>query len=501
MTETDHKQDENALIAERRRKLEALRELGNPFPNDFRRNALADELHQSYGSHDDEHLREENVHVAVSGRMMAKRVMGKASFIKLQDRTGQIQIFLERDRLADGAYAAFKKWDVGDILGATGSLFKTKTGELTVMADEVRLLTKSLRPLPEKFHGLHDQETRYRRRYVDLIMNEESREVFRRRSEIIAYIRAFLDSQDYLEVETPMMQTTPGGAIAKPFKTHHNALDMELYLRVAPELNLKRLTVGGFERVYEINRNFRNEGVSTQHNPEFTMLELYRAYADYEDLIVMVEALLRGMAESVTGDPVVHYQGETFDFSQPFVRMTVQEVILKFNPGIDSSRLRDRDYLVGVASKLGVKVEDNYGSGKLQIEIFEKTGENQLRRPTFVTRYPTEVSPLSRRSDADPFVTDRFELFIGGREIANGFSELNDPEDQEERFRAQAANRQAGDEEAMLYDADYIRALEYGLPPTAGLGLGIDRLVMLLTDSPSIRDVLLFPHMRPEVFD
>jgi lysyl-tRNA synthetase class 2 len=332
-------------------------------------------------------------------------------------------------------------------------------------------------------------------------MNEDSRDVFRKRSAVIAYIRAFLDSQDYLEVETPMMQTTAGGAIARPFTTHHNALDMSLFLRVAPELNLKRLTVGGFERVYEINRNFRNEGVSTQHNPEFTMLELYRAYADYEDLIVMIEALLKGMSQSVLGTEQVNYQGESYDFSKPFARMTVEEVVQKFNPEIDSSRLRDRDYLVGVAEKLGIKIEDNYGSGKLLIEIFEKTGEEQLRQPTFVTQYPTEVSPLSRRNDEDPFVTDRFELFIGGREIANGFSELNDSEDQEERFRAQAANREAGDDEALQYDADYIRALEYGLPPTAGLGLGIDRLVMLLTDSPSIRDVLLFPHMRPEVLE
>ena len=497
----DSKKEENALIAERRRKLDALREEGNPFPNEFRRNALADELHHSYGQHEDEHLRDEDIHVSVSGRMMVKRVMGKASFIKLQDRTGQIQLRLERDTLRDGLYQAFKKWDVGDILGGTGTLFKTKTGELTVLADDVQLLTKSLRPLPEKFHGLHDQEIRYRRRYLDLIMNEDSRAVFRQRSAIIAYIRAFLDSQDYLEVETPMMQSTPGGAIARPFKTHHNALDMELFLRVAPELNLKRLTVGGFERVYEINRNFRNEGVSTQHNPEFTMLELYRAYADYEDLIVMIEALLKGMSQSLLDTSLVTYQDETYDFAKPFERVTVEEVIQRYNPAIDRSRIRDREYLADVAGELGIKVESNYGSGKLQIEIFEKTGEHQLRQPTFVTKYPTEVSPLSRKNDRDPFVTDRFELFIGGREIANGFSELNDPEDQEERFRAQAENRTAGDDEALVYDADYIRALEYGLPPTAGLGLGIDRLVMLLTNSPSIRDVLLFPHMRPEILD
>ncbi len=493
--------EENKLIAERRAKLDGLREAGNPFPNDFRRNALADELLMTYGQHSGEHLVEEAVEVSVAGRMMVKRVMGKASFIKLADRSGQIQVRLERDRLPEGVYAGFKKWDVGDIVGARGKLFKTQTGELTVMADEVRLLTKSLRPLPEKFHGLADMETRYRQRYVDLVMNESSRKVFRRRSAIVAYIRAFLDAQDYLEVETPMMQTTPGGAIARPFTTHHNALDMQLYLRIAPELNLKRLIVGGFERVYEINRNFRNEGVSTQHNPEFTMLELYRAYAEYTDLMDMTEALLHGMADAVLGTTRVDYQGETFDFGSQFPRKTVEEVILEFNPDLDAEKLRDRDYLVGVCGKLGIPVKDSYGPGKLQIEIFEKTGEEHLRQPTFVIRYPTEVSPLSRKNDADPFVTDRFEFFIAGREIANGFSELNDSEDQADRFREQALNREGGDDEAMAFDHDYIRALEYGMPPTAGIGIGIDRLVMLLTDSPSIRDVLLFPHMRPEVFD
>jgi len=498
---TDKPQDESKLIAERRRKLDALRVDGNAYPNDFRRNATADELLTTFADHTDETLRAENVQVAVVGRMMAKRVMGKASFIKLQDRSGQIQVRLERDHLAEGVYAAFKKWDVGDIVGASGALFRTQTGELTVLADEVRLLTKSLRPLPEKFHGLADQETRYRQRYVDLIVNEESRKVFRTRSAIIAYIRAFLDAQDYLEVETPMMQVTKGGAVARPFTTHHNALDMSLFLRIAPELNLKRLVVGGFERVYEINRNFRNEGVSTQHNPEFTMLELYRAYADYEDLIEMLEALLHGMAESILGTTVVRYQGEEFNFGERFARMTVEEVVRKYNPDLDPARIRDRGYLAGICKKLGVAVRDNDGAGKLQIEIFDKTGEHELRQPTFITQYPTEVSPLSRRNDADPFVTDRFEFFIGGREIANGFSELNDPEDQAERFREQVAIAAAGDDEAMAFDHDYIRALEYGLPPTAGIGVGIDRLVMLLTDSPSIRDVLLFPHMRPEVFD
>ncbi len=500
MTE-EARQDESKLIAERRRKLDAMREVGGAYPNDFRRNAIADELHETFADHDDETLREENVEVSVVGRMMAKRVMGKASFIKLQDRSGQIQVRLERDRLVDGVYQGFKKWDVGDIVAASGALFRTKTGELTVRADEVRLLTKSLRPLPEKFHGLADMETRYRQRYLDLIMNEESRKVFRTRSAIVAYIRAFLDAQDYLEVETPMMQTTPGGAIARPFTTHHNALDMSLYLRIAPELNLKRLIVGGFERVYEINRNFRNEGVSAQHNPEFTMLELYRAYADYEDLIDMVEALMHGMADALLGASSLTYQGEEFDLSEAFARMTVEEVILSFNPDIDASRIRDRDYLVSVCEKLDIRVEESYGPGKLQIEIFEKTGEDKLRKPTFVTQYPTEVSPLSRCNDDDSFVTDRFEFFVAGREIANGFSELNDPEEQADRFRAQVANREAGDDEAMAFDHDYIRALEYGMPPTAGIGVGIDRLVMLFTDSASIRDVLLFPHMRPEVFE
>ncbi|MEQ8206663.1 MAG: lysine--tRNA ligase, partial [Woeseia sp.] len=387
----------------------------------------------------------------------------------------------------------------GDIVGARGKLFKTNTGELTVRADEVRLLTKSLRPLPEKYHGLADAETRYRQRYVDLIMNEDSRRVFHIRTRIVAYIRAFLDSQDYLEVETPMMQSIAGGANARPFKTHHNTLDMDLFLRVAPELNLKRLVVGGFERVYEINRNFRNEGVSTRHNPEFTMLELYRAYADYRDLIDLIEALLKGMTQSVLGSTAVEYQGSTFELGKPFARLTVEEAILKYNPGLEASRLRDRDYLVAHCKSLGIPVKDNYGCGKLQIEIFEKTAEAKLHEPTFVTAYPTEVSPLSRRNDDDPFIVDRFEFFVGGRELANGFSELNDSEDQAERFQEQVENQAAGDDEAMAFDADYIRALEFGLPPTAGLGLGIDRLVMLLTDSPSIRDVLLFPYMRPEV--
>ncbi len=501
MADEDNRPDENKLIAERRAKLAALREQGNAFPNDFRRNAIAAELRQTFEAHDKDTLEEEKIEVSVSGRMMAKRVMGKASFIKLQDRSGQIQVRLERDRLPEGVYQAFKKWDVGDIIGATGVLFRTNTGELTVMADEVRLLTKSLRPMPEKWAGLSDQETRYRQRYVDLIINEKSRETFRKRSAIITYMRAFLESLDFLEVETPMMQVTPGGAIARPFTTHHNALDMPLYLRIAPELNLKRLVVGGFDRVYEINRNFRNEGVSTQHNPEFTMLEAYRAYADYTDWMDTTEAMFHGMAESVNGTTVVEYQGESYDFGKKFVRMTVEEAIAKYNPDFDMAKIRDRDYLAAYCEKLGAPVKEGYGAGKLQTEIFDETCEAQLREPTFITQYPAEVSPLARKNDDDPFVTDRFELFIAGREIANGFSELNDPEDQAERFRAQVEAAKAGDDEAMSFDHDYIRALEYGLPPTTGIGIGVDRLVMLLTDSPSIRDVLLFPHMRPESFE
>ena len=497
---TDEK-DENKLIAERRSKLDALRESGNAFPNDFHRNALAGQLHQTFESHEDDALREEHVKVAVSGRMMVKRVMGKASFIKLQDRSGQIQLRLERDRLPEGVYQGFKKWDVGDIVGAEGELFRTQTGELTVMADEVRLLTKSLRPLPEKWHGLSDQETRYRQRYVDLIINESSRDVFRKRSQVVTYMRSFLEAADFLEVETPMMQSTPGGANARPFKTHHNALDMQLYMRIAPELNLKRLIVGGFDRVYEINRNFRNEGVSTQHNPEFTMMEAYRAYADYKDWMDMTEAMLHGMTEAILGTTIVKYQDEEYDFGKPFKRLTVEESILAFNPDFDSAKIRDRDYLVAYCEKLDVPVKDNYGAGKLQIEIFDATVEDKLREPTFITQYPTEVSPLSRRNDEDPFVADRFEFFVAGRELANGFSELNDPEEQAARFRAQVENKEAGDDEAMAYDHDYIRALEYGMPPTTGIGIGIDRLVMLLTDCASIRDVLLFPHMRPETFD
>jgi lysyl-tRNA synthetase class 2 len=491
-------QDENALIAQRRSKLQTLREGGNAFPNDFRRNAVAGELHAEYGHKDNELLEATPVRVKVAGRLMAKRVMGKAAFGQLQDMSGQIQLFLQRDSLPEGVYQDFKGWDIGDIIAAEGVLFRTRTGELSVRTDSLRMLTKSLRPLPEKFHGLSDQETRYRQRYVDLIMNEMSRATFRMRSRIVQFIRDYLNQRDFMEVETPMMQAIPGGATARPFTTFHNALEMQLFLRIAPELYLKRLVVGGYEKVYEINRNFRNEGLSTRHNPEFTMLEFYQAYADYHDLMDLTEDLLRNMAMQLLGTPTIHYQGSEYDFGKPFRRMSVHESILQFNPQLEAADIGTIDRARAVAGQLGIPLRDSYGLGKIQIEIFEKTVEGRLDDPTFITAYPTEVSPLARRNDADPFVTDRFEFFVGGREIANGFSELNDAEDQAERFRQQVADKDAGDLEAMHFDADYIRALEHGMPPTAGEGIGIDRLVMLFTDSPSIRDVLLFPHMRPE---
>jgi len=495
--EKQTEQDEHRLIAERRRKLQALRERGIAFPNDFRRDVMAGELHAEYGDREPDWFETNPIRVKVAGRMMSKRVMGKVSFAHIQDMSGRIQLFVQRDALPEGLYKEFKGWDLGDILGAEGTLFKTKTGELSVKVEELRLLTKSLRPLPEKWHGLTDTEQRYRQRYLDLIMNEVSREVFRTRNRIIQYIRRFLDERGFLEVETPMMQAIPGGATARPFITHHNALDMQLFLRIAPELYLKRLVVGGFEKVYEINRNFRNEGLSTRHNPEFTMLEFYEAYADYHDLMDLTEEMLRGLAQEVKGSTVIHYQGEDYDFGKPFARMTVKESILHFNPDISEAQIDDLDEARRIAGRLGIPLKDSYGLGKVQIEIFEKTVEHRLMQPTFITAYPTEVSPLARRSDEDPFVTDRFEFFVGGREIANGFSELNDAEDQAERFRRQVEEKAAGDEEAMHFDEDYIVALEHGMPPTAGEGIGIDRLVMLFTDSPSIRDVLLFPHMRP----
>ncbi|MEW8499611.1 MAG: lysine--tRNA ligase [Candidatus Thiodiazotropha taylori] len=495
----DQTQDENKLIAQRREKLQQMRDNGNAFPNDFRRNSMAGELHAEYDAKSDEELESLSLRVSLAGRMMSRRVMGKASFAHLQDMSGRMQLFVQRDSLEEGLYnQQFKKWDIGDIIGAEGVLFKTKTGELSVKVDSLKLLTKALRPLPEKFHGLSDQELRYRQRYVDLIMNEASRETFRQRTRIVQFIRSYLDGRGFMEVETPMMQVIPGGATARPFATRHNALDMDMFLRIAPELYLKRLVVGGFERVYEINRNFRNEGLSTRHNPEFTMLEFYEAYADFHDLMDLTEAMLRDLCQHVLGTQQVSYQGDSYDIAAPFQRMTVKESILHFNPDITEQQIDSLEQATAIAERLQIPIKPSYGLGKVQIEIFEKTVEDRLMNPTFITAYPTEVSPLARRNDNDPFVTDRFEFFVGGREIANGFSELNDAEDQAERFRKQVAEKEAGDDEAMHYDDDYVRALEHGMPPTAGEGIGIDRLVMLLTDSPSIRDVLLFPHMRPE---
>jgi len=490
--------DENELIAQRRSKLQAMREQGIAFPNDFRRNVVAGELHAEYTEKTTAELEASPVRVALAGRMMTRRVMGKASFAHLQDMSGQMQLFITRDNISVELYDEFKKWDIGDIIGAEGVMFKTKTGELSVKVDVLRLLTKALRPLPEKFHGIADQEMKYRQRYLDLIMNQTTRQTFRIRAAVVARIRHFLTERNFLEVETPMMQAIPGGATARPFTTFHNALDMDLFLRIAPELYLKRCVVGGFERVFEINRNFRNEGLSTRHNPEFTMLEFYEAYADYNDLMNLTEEMLRDVVQTVLGTTVVKYQGEEFDFGAPFNRLTMKQSIVHYNPEIALAELETIEAASALAKKLGIALKPNYGLGKIQTEIFEKVVEQKLRNPTFITAYPTEVSPLARRSDNDPTVTDRFEFFVGGREIANGFSELNDYEDQAERFRQQVADKDAGDDEAMHYDEDYITALEHGMPPTAGEGIGIDRLVMLLTDSPSIRDVLLFPHMRPK---
>ena len=500
LSQEEIQQEENKLIAQRREKLAAMREQGNAFPNNFRRDALAAELHAEYENKTAEELEEMAVPVKVAGRLMAKRVMGKASFAKLQDMSGSIQLYLQRDALPEGLYnEGFKKWDIGDIIGVEGTMYRTNKGELTIRVSNVHLLTKSLRPLPEKWHGLSDMETRYRQRYVDLVMNEETRNTFKKRSQTVSYIRRFFEDKGFIDVETPMLQTIPGGATARPFETHHNALDMPMFMRIAPELYLKRLVVGGFEKVFEINRNFRNEGVSTRHNPEFTMLEFYMSYADYNDLMDITEELLRGLAETVVGSTQVPYQGDVYDFGAKFARMSVVESILHFNPDIKADDLADESKARAIAESLDIPLKDTYGLGKVQIEIFEKTVEHRLMNPTFITEYPTEVSPLARRNDDNPFITDRFEFFVGGRELANGFSELNDAEDQAERFQAQVAEKDAGDDEAMHYDADYIRALEHGLPPTAGEGIGIDRLVMLLTDSPSIRDVILFPHMRAEV--
>jgi len=502
-TALTEEKDENSIIAERRAKLAALREAGPAFPNDFRPQHQAAALQAEYGNVDRELLESQAVRVAVAGRMMLKRVMGKASFATIQDASGpradgRIQLYISNELTGEGAHEAFKHYDMGDILGAEGTLFKTKTGELSVKVSTLRLLTKSLRPLPDKFHGLADQETKYRQRYVDLIMNEDTRRTFKARTAAMSSIRRFMAENGFMEVETPMLHTIPGGAAAKPFITHHNALDMEMFLRIAPELYLKRLVVGGFDRVFEVNRNFRNEGVSPRHNPEFTMMEFYAAYTDYKWLMDFTEAVIRQAAIDAHGTAQLTYQGRELDLSKPFHRMTIVEAINKYAPHYTAEQLQDAGFLRAELLKFGVKPHAISGLGALQLSLFEETAEAQLWEPTYIIDYPVEVSPLARASDTVPGITERFELFITGREIANGFSELNDAEDQAARFQAQVAAKNAGDEEAMYYDADYIRALEYGMPPAGGCGIGIDRLMMLITDSPNIRDVILFPHLRRE---
>ena len=488
-------EEENNLIALRKEKLAAERARGQAFPNDFRRDNLAGDLQQQYADSSKDELAEAAIKVKVAGRIMLNR----GAFMVIQDMSGRIQVYVDRKGLPAETLEAIKSWDLGDIIATEGTLARSGKGDLYVHMTKVQLLTKSLRPLPDKHHGLTDTEQRYRQRYVDLIVNEEVRDTFRIRSQVISHIRRFLNERGFLEVETPMLQTIPGGAAAKPFETHHNALDLPMYLRIAPELYLKRLVVGGFEKVFEINRNFRNEGVSTRHNPEFTMLEFYQAYADYNDNMDLTEELFRELALAVLGTTDVPYGDKVFHFGEPFARLSVFDSILKYNPELSAADLNDIDRAREIAKQAGAKVLGHEGLGKLQVMIFEELVEHQLEQPTFITQYPFEVSPLARRNDEDPNVTDRFELFIGGREIANAYSELNDAEDQAERFHAQVAEKDAGDDEAMHFDADFVRALEYGMPPTAGEGIGIDRLVMLLTDSPSIRDVILFPHMRPEV--
>jgi lysyl-tRNA synthetase class 2 len=490
-------QDENEQIKQRKLKLNAMRDEGIAYPNDFVRDTLAADVYANYDAFDHDQLVEKNVRVTIAGRMMTRRVMGKAAFVHLQDMSSKIQLYISRDSLPEGVYEAFKHWDLGDILGASGIVFRTKTNELSIKIDQLRILTKSLRPLPDKYHGLSDQEQRFRQRYVDLIVNEDARRIFLIRSKIVAEIRRFLDGHRFMEVETPMMQTQAGGATAKPFKTHHNAMDMELFLRIAPELYLKRLVVGGFERVYEINRNFRNEGISTRHNPEFTMLEFYQAYATYHDLMDLTEQLFRHLAENVLGQSQITYQGTLIDFTKPFVRMTMKESIMDKQPDITEKELDDLASAKKWAAKFKIELLPTMGLGAVQLCLFEKLVERELKQPTFITEYPAEVSPLARANDVNPFITDRFEFFCGGQEIANGFSELNDPEDQVNRFHQQLKAREVGDEEAMPFDHDYINALEYGLAPTAGEGIGIDRLVMLFADCASIRDVILFPLLRP----
>ncbi len=493
---SEKKEDQNKLIKERRSKLSSLRESGFNFPKPIPIDSYCIDLNNKHEESSKEDLEGLNKEVTIAGRMMAKRIMGKSSFSKIKDGTSSIQIFINSKNVSEELYEQFKTYDVGDILWVKGTLFKTKTDELTINVNEIVLLTKSLRPLPEKYHGLTDTETRYRKRYLDLIMSDESRDVFENRSKIITTIRRYLNEQEILEVETPMMQPIPGGAIARPFVTHHNTLDKDFYLRIAPELYLKRLVVGGMHRVYEINRSFRNEGVSTQHNPEFTMLELYLAFASYEEIMTLVEEMVIEVSKDLFGSSTITYQDRDYDLSGPYKRITLEESVIEFNPNMNREKLRDQQYLLEVCKKLKIKNSKDMPAGKLLLEIFEKTVEEHLIEPTFITAYPKDVSPLSRANDDDPWLVDRFEFFIAGRELANGFHELNDPDDQSKRFKDQVKERDGGDDEAMVYDEDYIEALEYGMPPTSGLGVGIDRLTMIFTDKPSIRDVLLFPHMR-----
>lgn len=488
--------DENEQMAQRRAKLKQLRTQGHAYPNNFKRHELLSELRAEFEHQTDEQLNSLHKSVTVAGRMMTRRVMGKASFANIQDMSGRMQLYIAKDILGDADYEQFQSYDLGDILGVQGFLFKTKTGELSIKVEKLKLLTKALRPMPDKFHGLQDHEQRFRQRYLDLLVNEDTRTIFQRRSQIVNCIRQFLDKRGYLEVETPMMHPLAGGAAARPFTTHHNALDMELFLRIAPELYLKRLVVGGFEKVYEINRNFRNEGVSTRHNPEFTMLEFYQAYATYPDLMDMTEELLRFISQQVLGTLKFNYQGTEMDLSKPFARLTLRESISHFNPEIKQAELETLESARALAKKHKINLTGKEGLGKIHTFLFEELVESRLQSPTFITQFPKEVSPLARANDENDFITDRFEFFVGGREVANGFSELNDPEDQAARFKAQVQEKAAGDAEAMEYDEDYITALEFGLPPTAGEGIGIDRLVMLFTDQASIREVILFPLLR-----
>lgn len=498
---TDIQLDENQIIALRREKLAQLRNNGIAFPNQYMRDAFAGDLQNQYGNLDKAELDPQEIPVKVAGRMMLKRAMGKASFATLQDVSGQIQLYINNQGVGEEVHNDFKHWDLGDIVGAEGTLFKTNHGELTVRVNKLHLLTKSLRPLPDKHKGLADQEMKYRQRYVDLITNDRSRDTFLKRSQIIQAVRNYMVGERYLEVETPMMHPIPGGATAKPFVTHHNTLDMPLYLRIAPELYLKRLVVGGLERVFEINRSFRNEGMSTRHNPEFTMMEFYEAFSNYERMMQMTEGVIRHAAITACGSAKIEYNGKEVDLESPFERLTILEAIKKYNPEYTDEQLADEAWLKQEIIKHGEKIPPSPGIGSLQLALFEGCAEGKLWNPTFIIDYPVEVSPLARASDTKPGLTDRFELFVVGRELANGYSELNDPEDQAARFKAQVAQKDAGDDEAMHYDADYIRAMEYGLPPTGGSGIGLDRLVMLLTDAPSIRDVILFPQMRPEATD